>query len=229
MIKSILFIVVMLILVFSGCNCGESESSQAKWDRLRKDGSNYIVQAISTSDNSGRKVLKSLSEQDIPAAEEMEKWFQDFLSCDIPENDKTLCAEMIRTKANFVQLTAWRMKSDESWRVLAKFLSDMRFRRNPLTSKRRDEIRRSFFSSPSKVSVDKVNELKRFLVMETDYQNAIALAERNTYKAFSRIAEWVPKTRKLKLVEIFIDITGETPKWYKKEMDEAAAGRKAGK
>ena len=214
----ILFCLVFNVLLH-GCGYDRYSSDAEEWSRLKEEGQNFIIQATSVSNAVARKILVPLSIRDIPASEEMETWFRKFLAYETPTNNKALYAEMLCVKAELIQLTAWRMKSDESWKALSKFLLNVKSQKNPLSSKRRNEIRQKYFSEPSDRNIDRLKEMNDFFRTEIHYQNALAKAERNAEKAFAMIAEWVSVERKLRLSEIFTDAIGEMPEWYRKELE----------
>ena len=144
MMKKLFFSVVYLLLIMPFYGYGMGKDNESDWNRLISEGSNYIVRATSMVTIDGRKFQHFASLNEQKATNEMKKWFSDFVAYAIPTNDMVRYADMLRVKTMLLYLTAWRMDSRKSWDELAKFLADVKSKKLPKSSERREELRKQF-------------------------------------------------------------------------------------
>ena len=144
MMKKLFFSVVYLLLIMPFYGYGMGKDNESDWNRLISEGSNYIVRATNTVVVDGRKFQHFASLNKQKATDEMKKWFSDFVAYSIPTNDMVRYADMLRVKTMLLYLTAWRMDSKKSWDELAKFLADVKSKKLPKSSERRDKLREKF-------------------------------------------------------------------------------------
>ena len=215
MMKKLFFSVVYLLLIMPFYGYGMGKDNESDWNRLISEGSNYIVRATSTVTIDGRKFqhFASLNKQN--ATDEMKKWFSDFVAYAIPTNDMVRYADMLRVKTMLLYLTAWRMDSKKSWDELAKFLADVKSKKIPKSSERRDKRREKFRLKNGSIDIGSFREQ---LHKESCYQSALNQAELKITRAFYHILRQLPKEREGELIPILSEVLGADFVMQLKEM-----------
>lgn len=213
---------ILLVCMFyimqsvSACQSqGASGSAGPEWNRLISEGSNYIVRATSTVTIDGRKFQHFASLNEQKATNEMKKWFSDFVAYSIPTNDMVRYADMLRVKTMLLYLTAWRMDSRKSWDELAKFLADVKSKKLPKSSERREELRKQFRMENGSLDIGPYREQ---LHKESCYQSALNQTELKITRAFYHILRNLPKEREGELIPILSEVLGADFVMQLKEM-----------
>ena len=219
MMKKLFFSVVYLLLIMPFYGYGMGKDNESEWDRLISEGSNYIVRATSTVTIDGRKFQHFASLNEQKATREMEKWFSDFVAYSIPTNDMVQYVDMLRVKTMLLYLTAWRMDSGKSWDELAKFLADVKSKKLPKSSERREELRKQFRMENGSLDIGPYREQ---LHKESCYQSALNQTELKITRAFYHILRNLPKEREGELIPILSEVLGADFVMQLKEM----AGKK---
>ena len=219
MMKKLFFSVVYLLLIMPFYGYGMGKDNESEWDRLISEGSNYIVRATSTVTIDGRKFQHFASLNEQKATREMEKWFSDFVAYSIPTNDMVQYVDMLRVKTMLLYLTAWRMDSRKSWDELAKFLADVKSKKLPKSSERREELRKQFRMENGSLDIGPYREQ---LHKESCYQSALNQTELKITRAFYHILRNLPKEREGELIPILSEVLGADFVMQLKEM----AGKK---
>ena len=219
MMKKLFFSVVYLLLIMPFYGYGMGKDNESDWNRLISEGSNYIVRATSTVTIDGRKFQHFASLNEQKATEEMQKWFSDFVAYAIPTNDMVRYADMLRVKTMLLYLTAWRMDSRKSWDELAKFLADVKSKKLPKSSERREELRKQFRMENGSLDIGPYREQ---LHKESCYQSALKQTELKITRAFYHILRNLPKEREGELIPILSEVLGADFVMQLKEM----AGKK---
>ena len=217
--KKLFFSVVYLLLIMPFYGYGMGKDNESEWDRLISEGSNYIVRATSTVTIDGRKFQHFASLNEQKATREMEKWFSDFVAYSIPTNDMVQYVDMLRVKTMLLYLTAWRMDSRKSWDELAKFLADVKSKKLPKSSERREELRKQFRMENGSLDIGPYREQ---LHKESCYQSALNQTELKITRAFYHILRNLPKEREGELIPILSEVLGADFVMQLKEM----AGKK---
>ena len=203
--KKLFFCVTCLLLVTSFYGYGMEKDKCLEWDRLVSEGSNYIVRATSTVTIDGRKFQHFVSLNKQKATEEMQKWFSDFVAYSIPTNDTFQYADMLRVKTMLLYLTAWRMESGKSWKELARFLADVKSKKLPKSSERREKLRKKFRLENGSLDIGPYREQ---LHKEGYYQSGLNQAELKITRAFYHILRNLPKEREDELISILLEVLG---------------------
>jgi hypothetical protein len=145
----------------------------------------------------------------------MKKWFSDFVAYSIPTNDVVRYADMLRVKTMLLYLTAWRMDSKKSWDELAKFLADVKSKKLPKSSERRDKLRKQFRMENGSLDIGPYREQ---LHKESCYQSALNQTELKITRAFYHILRNLPKEREGELIPILSEVLGADFVMQLKEM-----------
>ena len=215
MMKKLFFSVVYLLLIMPFYGYGMGKDNESDWNRLISEGSNYIVRATSTVTIDGRKFQHFASLNEQKATNEMKKWFSDFVAYSIPTNDMVRYADMLRVKTMLLYLTAWRMDSRKSWDELAKFLADVKSKKLPKSSERREELRKQFRMENGSLDIGPYREQ---LHKESCYQSALNQTELKITRAFYHILRNLPKEREGELIPILSEVLGDDFVMQLKEM-----------
>jgi hypothetical protein len=215
MMKKLFFSVVYLLLIMPFYGYGMGKDNESDWNRLISEGSNYIVRATSTVTIDGRKFQHFASLNEQKATNEMKKWFSDFVAYSIPTNDMVRYADMLRVKTMLLYLTAWRMDSRKSWDELAKFLADVKSKKLPKSSERREELRKQFRMENGSLDIGPYREQ---LHKESCYQSALNQTELKITRAFYHILRNLPKEREGELIPILSEVLGADFVMQLKEM-----------
>ena len=215
MMKKLFFSVVYLLLIMPFYGYGMGKDNESDWNRLISEGSNYIVRATSTVTIDGRKFQHFASLNEQKATNEMKKWFSDFVAYAIPTNDMVRYADMLRVKTMLLYLTAWRMDSRKSWDELAKFLADVKSKKLPKSSERREELRKQFRMENGSLDIGPYREQ---LHKESCYQSALNQTELKITRAFYHILRNLPKEREGELIPILSEVLGADFVMQLKEM-----------
>ena len=215
MMKKLFFSVVYLLLIMPFYAYGMGKDNESDWNRLISEGSNYIVRATSMVTIDGRKFQHFASLNEQKATNEMKKWFSDFVAYSIPTNDMVRYADMLRVKTMLLYLTAWRMDSRKSWDELAKFLADVKSKKLPKSSERREELRKQFRMENGSLDIGPYREQ---LHKESCYQSALNQTELKITRAFYHILRNLPKEREGELIPILSEVLGADFVMQLKEM-----------
>ena len=147
--------------------------------------------------------------------DELNGWMREVITYSIPTNDMVRYADMLRVKTMLLYLTAWRMDSRKSWDELAKFLADVKSKKLPKSSERREELRKQFRMENGSLDIGPYREQ---LHKESCYQSALNQTELKITRAFYHILRNLPKEREGELIPILSEVLGADFVMQLKEM-----------
>ena len=221
---------ILLVCMFyimqsvSACQSqGTSGSAGPEWDRLVSEGSNYIVRATNTVVVDGRKFQHFASLNKQKATEEMQKWFSDFVAYSIPTNDVECYIAWLNSKTNLMRDFIYLCAEDESLgliRALIGYLSDIKKLKGGGDARSYLEKHKALWCKQNGVSSNKGHrEWRAVYVKDKRLRTALGRAETDIESMIEKLHRHLPKDRKEALLKMVIEITGETPEWYRKEME----------
>ena len=216
--------VSMMLIAFSGYG----SKVMSGWEVLERQGDVYRSQ-MGLNKASGKIISRHVE----PLPDDVKKWFCQVISYSIATNETDLYVFWLNRKTTLLRDFFYIVNladPENTSRMLIEYLSHLKKLRVAGDSRSYlEEHKKKWSQKQDDFTSVNQKEWKANYRRDKKLRTAVGRAVTDIESMIERLYVHSSPERKKALLKMVIDITGETPKWYKKEMDEAAAGRKAGK
>ena len=187
-----------------------------RWRSLEDAATNYI-DLISTSNKTAKLSYRHYNDEDSAM---LRKWFCDVVSFSMPTNDVDLYVTWLKSKTKLIEsaiLTQNTDASQESWRLLAAFLADMKVKRGDGDSRQFiTEHREAWLLNHRLETTEDWEKWRKAYNQDRRYRTAWSWAAIDTERAIEKLAKGLQRSQRKTLGEIIIEKTGKCPDWFNK-------------
>jgi hypothetical protein len=155
--------------------------------------------------------------------DELNGWMREVITYSIPTNDVECYIAWLNSNTNLMRDFIYLCAEDESLgliRALIGYLSDIKKLKGGGDARSYLEKHKALWCKQNGVSSNKGHrEWRAVYVKDKRLRTALGRAETDIESMIEKLHRHLPKDRKEALLKIVIEITGETPEWYRKELE----------
>ena len=209
--------IMSFVILF--CFAGQGNDNLPGWKKLERQGDLYRLEfGFSAVSN------KVALQRSMVHATGLNKWFCDVISYNVPTNEINNYVVLLNRKIKLLQDFLFVMNYDDSLDVYCRFVECLaRLKRERGTGDSRSylESHKNCWNKKQAVSTyDMHKAWRQCYHKDKKLRTALGRAITDMESMIERLYDCSSPERKKILLDKAIEITGETPKWCQKELDE---------
>ena len=215
-------IVLLCVSLTHILSANEHVCGLSGWRKLEQRGDLLKMRLEDRKMHSSTNLIHSRNDID-----QLNGWMREVITYSISTNDIECYIAWLNSKTNLMRDFIYLCAEDESLgllRALIGYLSDIKKLRDEGDSRYYLEKHKAMWCNQNCVSLNK--EYKAWRVAyarDKRLRTALRRAETDIESMIEKLYRHFPQVRKEALLKMLIEVIGETPEWYKKELENQGA------